>query len=142
MVVFVRPDDYIENEHTKVFFVKSNIVRWRSIFFLTKRELCMDESEFYQSWQIYYYFLCSWKASLLFSSLNSWSSFSKLAPLEAILFDIDGTLCDSDPLHFYAFRELLQEVVPSLLIYKQFSVIPVTWLCCSYIRLDTIEEFQ
>ncbi|PRQ57021.1 putative HAD-like domain-containing protein [Rosa chinensis] len=23
---------------------------------------------------------------------------------------IDGTLCDSDPLHYYAFREMLQEV--------------------------------
>uniref|UniRef100_M8BP93 Phosphorylated carbohydrates phosphatase n=1 Tax=Aegilops tauschii TaxID=37682 RepID=M8BP93_AEGTA len=34
----------------------------------------------------------------------------ELAPLEAILFDIDGTLCDSDPFHFLAFRELLQEV--------------------------------
>ncbi|GAB4834671.1 hypothetical protein Ancab_032934 [Ancistrocladus abbreviatus] len=34
----------------------------------------------------------------------------KLAPLEAILFDVDGTLCDSDPLHYYAFRELLQEI--------------------------------
>ncbi|XP_020081593.1 haloacid dehalogenase-like hydrolase domain-containing protein Sgpp isoform X1 [Ananas comosus] len=36
--------------------------------------------------------------------------FSKLAPLEAILFDIDGTLCDSDPIHYYAFREMLQEI--------------------------------
>lgn len=27
-----------------------------------------------------------------------------------MLFDIDGTLCDSDPLHYYAFRELLQEI--------------------------------
>ncbi|RVX14350.1 Haloacid dehalogenase-like hydrolase domain-containing protein Sgpp [Vitis vinifera] len=34
-------------------------------------------------------------------------SLSGLAPLEAVLFDIDGTLCDSDPLHYYAFRELL-----------------------------------
>ncbi|KAG8084348.1 hypothetical protein GUJ93_ZPchr0010g10441 [Zizania palustris] len=38
------------------------------------------------------------------------SPLSKLAPLEAILFDIDGTLCDSDPIHFRAFRELLQQV--------------------------------
>ncbi|KZV47322.1 phosphatase YqaB-like [Dorcoceras hygrometricum] len=37
-------------------------------------------------------------------------SLSQLAPLEAVLFDIDGTLCDSDPLHYYAFRELLQEI--------------------------------
>ncbi|WOH09269.1 hypothetical protein DCAR_0728725 [Daucus carota subsp. sativus] len=32
------------------------------------------------------------------------------APLEAILFDIDGTLCDSDPIHYHAFVEMLQEV--------------------------------
>lgn len=37
-------------------------------------------------------------------------SISGLAPLEAILFDVDGTLCDSDPLHYYAFRELLLEI--------------------------------
>eukprot|EP00249_Psilotum_nudum_P011492 c23205_g1_i2 orf=244-939(+) len=30
--------------------------------------------------------------------------------LEAVLFDVDGTLCDSDPLHFMAFREMLQEI--------------------------------
>ncbi|WVZ57704.1 hypothetical protein U9M48_008057 [Paspalum notatum var. saurae] len=35
---------------------------------------------------------------------------TKLAPLEAILFDIDGTLCDSDPIHFCAFRDLLQQI--------------------------------
>lgn len=34
---------------------------------------------------------------------------SAIAPVEAILFDIDGTLCDSDPLHYHAFREMLQE---------------------------------
>ncbi|CAA6673805.1 unnamed protein product [Spirodela intermedia] len=33
-----------------------------------------------------------------------------IAPLEAVLFDIDGTLCDSDPIHYFAFRELLQEI--------------------------------
>ncbi|XP_066344579.1 haloacid dehalogenase-like hydrolase domain-containing protein Sgpp isoform X2 [Miscanthus floridulus] len=38
------------------------------------------------------------------------SALTKLAPLEAILFDIDGTLCDSDPIHFCAFRDLLQQV--------------------------------
>ncbi|XP_042506184.1 haloacid dehalogenase-like hydrolase domain-containing protein Sgpp [Macadamia integrifolia] len=37
-------------------------------------------------------------------------SLSRLAPLEAVLFDIDGTLCDSDPLHYLAFRELLLEI--------------------------------
>ncbi|XP_057449716.1 haloacid dehalogenase-like hydrolase domain-containing protein Sgpp isoform X2 [Lotus japonicus] len=35
---------------------------------------------------------------------------TKLAPLEAVLFDIDGTLCDSDPLHYDALREMLQEI--------------------------------
>ncbi|KAL6545058.1 hypothetical protein OROHE_009965 [Orobanche hederae] len=34
----------------------------------------------------------------------------QLAPLEAVLFDVDGTLCDTDPLHYYAFREMLQEI--------------------------------
>ncbi|XP_062174028.1 haloacid dehalogenase-like hydrolase domain-containing protein Sgpp isoform X2 [Alnus glutinosa] len=42
--------------------------------------------------------------------VDSKSSLACLAPLQAILFDIDGTLCDSDPLHYYAFREMLQEV--------------------------------
>ncbi|OAP10435.1 hypothetical protein AXX17_AT2G35620 [Arabidopsis thaliana] len=37
-------------------------------------------------------------------------SLSQLAPLEAILFDVDGTLCDSDPIHLIAFQELLQEI--------------------------------
>ncbi|KAI4371481.1 hypothetical protein MLD38_019711 [Melastoma candidum] len=32
------------------------------------------------------------------------------APLQAVLFDVDGTLCDSDPLHYYAFREMLLEI--------------------------------
>lgn len=30
--------------------------------------------------------------------------------LKAVIFDIDGTLCDSDPLHFRAFEELFQEI--------------------------------
>ncbi|KAG1360942.1 Haloacid dehalogenase-like hydrolase domain-containing protein Sgpp [Cocos nucifera] len=38
------------------------------------------------------------------------SSISGLAPLEAILFDVDGTLCDSDPMHYHAFREMLLEI--------------------------------
>ncbi|KAK3014825.1 hypothetical protein RJ639_008301 [Escallonia herrerae] len=42
--------------------------------------------------------------------VSSTPSLSGLAPLEAVLFDVDGTLCDSDPLHYYAFRELLQEI--------------------------------
>lgn len=33
-----------------------------------------------------------------------------LAPLEAVLFDIDGTMCISDPFHHRAFSELLLEL--------------------------------
>lgn len=36
--------------------------------------------------------------------------FPSAESLKAVLFDIDGTLCDSDPLHFLAFREMLQEI--------------------------------
>ncbi|KAL3743363.1 hypothetical protein ACJRO7_018632 [Eucalyptus globulus] len=43
-------------------------------------------------------------------SSESIASLAELAPLEAVLFDIDGTLCDSDPLHYHAFRENLQEI--------------------------------
>ncbi|CAM8987441.1 unnamed protein product [Rhodiola kirilowii] len=38
------------------------------------------------------------------------SSLASVAPVEAIYFDIDGTLCDSDPIHFLAFQQMLQEV--------------------------------
>ncbi|CAJ1928878.1 unnamed protein product [Sphenostylis stenocarpa] len=38
------------------------------------------------------------------------SSLAGLAPLEAVLFDVDGTLGDSDPLHYYALREMLQKI--------------------------------
>ncbi|GMJ12462.1 hypothetical protein HRI_004915400 [Hibiscus trionum] len=37
-------------------------------------------------------------------------SIPDLAPLEAVLFDIDGTLCDSDPLHYIAFCEMFAEI--------------------------------
>ncbi|XP_031503556.1 haloacid dehalogenase-like hydrolase domain-containing protein Sgpp [Nymphaea colorata] len=37
-------------------------------------------------------------------------SLSTAGPIEAVLFDVDGTLCDSDPLHFEAFRDLLQKI--------------------------------
>ncbi|KAK9273060.1 hypothetical protein L1049_017867 [Liquidambar formosana] len=43
-------------------------------------------------------------------TLDSKCSLTFLAPLEAVLFDIDGTLCDSEPLHYDAFHEMLQEV--------------------------------
>ncbi|KAB1225035.1 Haloacid dehalogenase-like hydrolase domain-containing protein Sgpp [Morella rubra] len=36
-------------------------------------------------------------------------SLACVTPLKAILFDIDGTLCDSDPLHYYALRDMLKE---------------------------------
>ncbi|KAM0967885.1 hypothetical protein ACFX13_016629 [Malus domestica] len=41
---------------------------------------------------------------------TSKSSLSGVAPLEVVLFDIDGTLCDSDQIHYYAFREMLPEI--------------------------------
>ncbi|GMQ04505.1 hypothetical protein CsSME_00049900 [Camellia sinensis var. sinensis] len=44
------------------------------------------------------------------NSVDSASPLSRLAPLEAILFDIDGTLCDSDPFHYQAYREMLPEI--------------------------------
>lgn len=44
------------------------------------------------------------------NSRESNNSLARLAPLEAVLFDVDGTLCDSDPLHYFAFRVMLQEI--------------------------------
>lgn len=44
------------------------------------------------------------------AATNDASAVSPLAatvPVEAVLFDIDGTLCDSDPLHHVAFQEML-----------------------------------
>jgi len=41
---------------------------------------------------------------------NLCSSLATTVPVQAVLFDIDGTLCDSDPLHHAAFQELLLEV--------------------------------
>ncbi|KAL6524650.1 hypothetical protein OROHE_016321 [Orobanche hederae] len=38
------------------------------------------------------------------------SSLASVAPLEAILFDIDGTLVDSDPIHYYAYRQMFLEI--------------------------------
>ncbi|XP_027081476.1 haloacid dehalogenase-like hydrolase domain-containing protein Sgpp [Coffea arabica] len=43
------------------------------------------------------------------NSSDSIPSLTQAAALEAVLFDVDGTLCDSDPIHYYAFRELLPE---------------------------------
>lgn len=36
--------------------------------------------------------------------------FPSVESLEAVFFDVDGTLCDSDPLHYQSFRDMLQEV--------------------------------
>ncbi|XAR70591.1 Sugar-terminal-phosphatase [Bertholletia excelsa] len=44
------------------------------------------------------------------NSIDSRSHLSRLAPLEAVLFDVDGTICDSDPLHFEAYRQVLPEI--------------------------------
>ena len=49
--------------------------------------------------------------ALMFSFFGtSKTTLAELAPLQAVLFDIDGTICDSDPLHHHCFREMLQEV--------------------------------
>ncbi|KAM7260171.1 hypothetical protein ACFE04_015912 [Oxalis oulophora] len=47
--------------------------------------------------------------TLFFSNICK-SALVHLAPLEAVLFDVDGTLCDSDPLHHEAFKVMLQEI--------------------------------
>ncbi|KAL1157896.1 hypothetical protein V6Z11_A08G186300 [Gossypium hirsutum] len=44
------------------------------------------------------------------NSVQSKKSVPDLAPLEAVLFDVDGTLCDSDPLHYQVFREMLPQI--------------------------------
>ncbi|XP_052208957.1 haloacid dehalogenase-like hydrolase domain-containing protein Sgpp [Diospyros lotus] len=44
------------------------------------------------------------------NSSDSTSPLARLAPLEAILFDVDGTLCDSDPFHYQAYCELLPQI--------------------------------
>ncbi|GMI95617.1 broad-range sugar phosphate phosphatase [Hibiscus trionum] len=44
------------------------------------------------------------------SSVQSNKSIPDLAPLEAVLFDVDGTLCDSDPLHYDAFCEMFSQI--------------------------------
>ncbi|KAM0005102.1 putative phosphoglycolate phosphatase-like, domain 2, HAD superfamily [Helianthus debilis subsp. tardiflorus] len=41
---------------------------------------------------------------------NNKFAFIAFVPLEVVLFDVDGTLYDSDPIHFVVLRELLQEL--------------------------------
>ncbi|PQP92823.1 hypothetical protein Pyn_22377 [Prunus yedoensis var. nudiflora] len=43
-------------------------------------------------------------------SLEPAKVLSGLAPLEAVLFDIDRTLCDLDLIHFNAFHKMLHSV--------------------------------
>lgn len=40
---------------------------------------------------------------------NMGRPFPPISTLKAVLFDVDGTLTDSDPLHYVAFRDMLQE---------------------------------
>ncbi|CAI0471172.1 unnamed protein product, partial [Linum tenue] len=49
------------------------------------------------------------------------SSLAKLAPIEAVLFDVDGTLCDTDPIHHRAFAELLQEPISEEFFIKNIT---------------------
>jgi beta-phosphoglucomutase-like phosphatase (HAD superfamily) len=48
--------------------------------------------------------------------------------LKAVLFDIDGTIADSDPIHFLAFQEILSEVsiifpfLPIRIFYPQMRI--------------------
>lgn len=65
---------------------------------------------------------------------NSKATIVALAPLEAVLFDVDGTLCDSDPIHHIAFQEMLQEVTFTSTFfslhkphYNTFILINVSW---------------
>lgn len=62
---------------------------------------------------------------------RSESSLAFLTPLQAILFDIDGTLCDSDPTHYNAFREMLQEVLFKI---SSFHV------CCIFVLLHQLTQ--
>jgi len=57
------------------------------------------------------------------------SSLAATAPVQAVLFDIDGTLCDSDPLHHVAFQELLLEVGRHITIYACMRRSVTTMAC-------------
>ncbi|XP_020216450.1 haloacid dehalogenase-like hydrolase domain-containing protein Sgpp isoform X2 [Cajanus cajan] len=65
---------------------------------------------FYSSWEKFSNFKNKGKRGWILCPNKSMSSLTRLAPLEAVLFDVDGTLCDSDPLHYYALREMLQQI--------------------------------
>ncbi|KAL5555458.1 hypothetical protein UlMin_037694 [Ulmus minor] len=66
---------------------------------------------------------------------------SELAPLEAILFDVDGTVCDSDPLHYYAFSEMLQEITHSF-IHKPYKVLWVIYISSMLVILHMDMEIH
>ncbi|KAM0005105.1 putative phosphoglycolate phosphatase-like, domain 2, HAD superfamily [Helianthus debilis subsp. tardiflorus] len=51
---------------------------------------------------------------------NNKFGFIAFVPLEVVLFDVDGTLYDSNPIHFVVLRELLQEVGGFFLLRTKF----------------------
>ncbi|MDZ4199240.1 MAG: HAD family phosphatase, partial [Kiritimatiellia bacterium] len=57
----------------------------------------------------------------------------RMGPLEAVLFDFDGTLVDTEPLHFRAFREVFRK-----------QGIPLTWedYLRRFIGLDDRDAFR
>jgi hypothetical protein len=62
---------------------------------------------------------------IVFLTFSSCRSLTKLVPVEAIFFDIDGTLCDSDPLHHIAYQDVLSEVTKLIQIIFFLSVVMV-----------------
>uniref|UniRef100_A0A0A0KBQ6 Haloacid dehalogenase-like hydrolase domain-containing protein Sgpp n=1 Tax=Cucumis sativus TaxID=3659 RepID=A0A0A0KBQ6_CUCSA len=67
------------------------------------------------------------------TTVVSTSSLWEKGPIEGVLFDIDGTLCDSDPLHFYAFRQMLQQL-PNVLAEEQLEAIEGLDKVCKWIE--------
>ncbi|XP_047151607.1 haloacid dehalogenase-like hydrolase domain-containing protein Sgpp [Vigna umbellata] len=53
---------------------------------------------------------CTCHSLLLSSCTRSQSSLTKLAPLEAVLFELDGTICESLQVHTFVLRNMLQEM--------------------------------
>ena len=49
------------------------------------------------------------------------SPFPSPTKIRAVLFDVDGTLTDTDPLHCHAYREVLVEVIPKKLFAHSLS---------------------
>ncbi|CAN1256952.1 Haloacid dehalogenase-like hydrolase domain-containing protein Sgpp, partial [Linum perenne] len=56
------------------------------------------------------------------STVNcSSTSLTRCAPIEAVLFDVDGTLCDTDPIHHRSYIQLLQEVLAEEFFIKNIA---------------------